>query len=96
MIESLNPRDNELDAGSLEVFVETGNQVEHWTRPVPPSGGPAPAWSRVTSFGADVRRVIGALQGSASIFEIYVERTDGRYQQYSRPGVAWVAGPLIT
>lgn len=96
MIESLNSTGNELSAGNLEVFVETANQVEHWSRPVPTPGGPATAWNLSATFGADVLRVIGALQGSASVFEVYVERTDGRYQQYSRPSAAWMAGPIIT
>jgi len=96
MIESLNPTGNELDAGNLDVFVPTTSRVvEHWTRPPPPPGGPAPAWQLVATFGADVQRILGALQGSSSMFEIYVERTDGRYQQYSRPGAAWITGPII-
>jgi hypothetical protein len=96
MIESLNATGNELDAGNLEVFVPTASQVvEHWTRPAPASGGPAPAWQLVATFGADVLCIVGALQGSSSVFEVYVERTDGRYQQYSRPGAAWIAGPII-
>jgi hypothetical protein len=93
MIESLNPTGNELAAGNLEVFVETANQVEHWMRPAPGPGNPG--WTLQATFGAGVRRVIGALQGSSSVFEVYVERTDGRYQQYTRPGANWVAGPVI-
>ena len=96
MIESLNARGNELDAGNLEVLVETANHVEHWTRPVPAPGASPPAWQLVATFGADVQRVVGALQGSSSFIEIYVERTDGRYQQYSRLGTNWVVGPIIS
>jgi hypothetical protein len=55
----------------------------------------APTWQLVATFGADVQCVVGALQGSASVFEVYVERTERRYQQYSRPGSAWIAGPII-
>jgi Papain family cysteine protease len=95
MIESLNPTGNELDAGSFEVFVEAGNQVEHWTRPVPMPGGLPATWNHVTDFGADVGRVVGALQGSASVFEVYVERTDRHYQQYARPSGSWVPGAII-
>jgi hypothetical protein len=95
MIESLNANGTELDPGALEVFVEKGNQVEHWTRPAPVAGTPTAPWQLVATFGADVDCVVGALQGSSSIFEVYVERTDGRYQQYSRPAGTWVAGPIL-
>ena len=76
--------------------METANHVEHWTRPVPAPGASPPAWQLVATFGADVQRVVGALQGSSSFIEIYVERTDGRYQQYSRLGTNWVVGPIIS
>jgi hypothetical protein len=95
MIESLNATGNELDAGNLDVFVETGNRVEHWTRTPPASGGPPPTWQLVATFGADVECVVGALQGSSSVFEVCVQRTDQRYQQYSRPSTTWIAGPII-
>jgi hypothetical protein len=95
MIETLNDSGNELDGGALELFVETGGQIEHWILPAPSPWHPTTTWNQVTTFGVDVRRVIGALQGSASLLEVYVERTDGRYQQYTRTGVNWVAGPII-
>jgi hypothetical protein len=78
-----------------QLFVETGNQIEHWYLPALSHWVPFPTWNQVTTFGADVRRVIGALQGSASLLEVYVERTDGRYQEYTRSGINWVAGAII-
>jgi hypothetical protein len=39
--------------------------------------------------------VIGTIQGSGSLLEVYVERTDGRYQEYTRSGFNWVAGPIL-
>lgn len=95
MIESLSPLGDELTSGSLELFVERTNQVEHWTKPAPAPGGAPTTWTLVTTFGADVRRVIGALQGSTSELEIYVERTDSRYQQYSRQLAGWLPGAII-
>ena len=91
MIETLNLRGDELDAGPLEVFVETGGRVEHWALPTVP----AATWNQLSVFGVGVRRVIGALQGSSTVREVYVERTDGRYQEYTQPGANWVAGPII-
>ena len=44
---------------------------------------------------ADVRRVIGALLASNAALEVYVERTDGRYQEYVRTGATWAAGPIL-
>jgi hypothetical protein len=95
MIESLNESGNELGAGPLQLFVETGNQIEHWFLAAPAVWAPWPKWNQVTTFGADVLRVIGALQGSGSLLEVYVERTDGRYQVYTRTGINWVAGPIL-
>ena len=57
---------------------------------------PSTTWNQVTHFGADVKRVIGALQGSSSLLEVYVERTDGLYQEYTRSGINWIPGPFIT
>lgn len=94
MIETLADGD-ELSAGPLQLFVETGGAIEHWFLPAPSPWLPWPTWNQVTTFGADVRRVIGALQGSDSLLEVYVERTDGRYQEYKRSGVNWVAGALL-
>ena len=95
MIETLNELGDELDAGPLQLFVETGAQIEHWYLPVASPWLPNPTWNRVTVFGADVRRVIGALQNSGSRLEVCVERTDGRYQVYTRAGFQWNPGPLI-
>jgi hypothetical protein len=95
MIETLNQTGNELGAGPLQLFVETGNRIEHWFLAAPAVWAPWPKWSQVTTFGADVLRVIGALQGSGSLLEVYVERTDGQYQVYTRSGINWVAGPIL-
>lgn len=95
MIETLNETGDELEAGALQLFVESGNQIEHWFMPAPSHWVPFPTWNQVTTFGADVRRVIGALQGSGSLLEVFVERTDGRYQEYTRSGINWIAGPII-
>jgi len=95
MIESLNETGDELSAGALEVFVESANQIEHWTLAAPTPAHPSPVWTLTTIFGADVRRVIGALLGSKSAFEVYVERTDGRYQLYEHIGLNWAAGPIL-
>ena len=95
MIETLNESGNELGAGPLQLFVETGNQIEHWFLPAPSKWLPFPTWNRVTVFGADVLRVIGAIQGSGSLLEVYVERTDGRFQEYARTGINWVAGAIL-
>jgi hypothetical protein len=95
MIETLNETGNELEAGPLQLFVETGNEIEHWFLPAPSPWLPSPTWNRVTVFGADVLRVIGAIQGSGSLLEVYVERTDGRYQEYTRSGINWIAGPIL-
>ena len=95
MIETLNETGNELEAGPLQLFVETGNQIEHWFLPAPSPWLPFPTWNQVTIFGADVLRVIGAIQGSGSLLEVYVERTDGRYQEYTRSGINWLAGPIL-
>jgi hypothetical protein len=96
MIETLDESGNELSAGPLQLFVETGGQIEHWYRPAPSRWRPSTTWNRVTVFGADVKRVIGALQGSSSLLEVYVERTDGLYQEYTRSGINWIPGPFIT
>ena len=95
MIETLNETGDELDAGPLQLFVETGNEIEHWFLPPPSAWLPAPTWNRVTVFGNDVQRVIGALLSSASVLEVYVERTDGRYQEYTLSGINWTAGPIL-
>ncbi len=95
MIETLDPYGDELTPGAFELFVETGNQIEHWILPAPSPTRPYTTWFQITTFGADVRRVIGALQGSSSNLEVYVERTDGRYQQYERIGINWVAGAIF-
>ena len=95
MIETLNADGDELGAGPLQLFVETGNQIEHWFLAAPSVWNKFPTWNQVTTFGTDVRRVIGALQGSGSLLEVYVERTDGRYQQYERSGINWLAGPIL-
>jgi hypothetical protein len=95
MVETLDQFGDELTAGLLQLFVEKGAQIEHWVLPAPSPALPSPTWFRMTIFGADVQRVIGALQGSSSLLEVYVERTDGRYQEYTRSGINWVAGPII-
>lgn len=95
MIETIDAWGNELDAGQLELFVGTGGQIEHWILPPPSLWLSTPTWQRLTIFGADVQRVIGALQGSSTLLEVYVERTDGRYQVWTRSGIYWVAGPII-
>jgi hypothetical protein len=95
MIESPDEHGDELSAGALEVFAESGAAIEHWTLAAPTPALPSPAWTHVTTFGADVRRVIGALLGSNAALEVYVERTDGRYQEYVRTGVTWAAGPIL-
>jgi hypothetical protein len=94
MIETPSAGD-ELQAGLLELFVETGNSVEHWIIPPPSPLVPFTIWARTATFGSDVRRVIGALLGSNANLEVYVERTDGRYQRYERVGANWTAGPII-
>jgi hypothetical protein len=95
MIETLNAQGDELGAGPLELFVETGGQVEHWRRPVPTLTSPSSTWQQDTPFGVNVKRVIGALQGSSSLLEVFVERTDNAYQGFTRSGMNWIAGPLI-
>lgn len=95
MIETLNETGNELEAGPLQLFVELGNEIQHWFLPAPSPWLPSPTWNQVTTFGTDVRRVIGAIQGSGSLLEVYVERTDGRYQEYTRSGINWIAGPIL-
>ena len=95
MIETLNADGDELGAGPLQLFVEAGHQIEHWILPAPSPWLPSPTWNRVTVFGADVSRVIGALQASSSNLVVYVERTDGRYQEYNRSGFTWAPGQLL-
>ena len=104
MIETLNAKGNELSVGPLQLFVETGGQVEHWYRAAPTQWGQRSTWNRITVFGNHVKRVIGALQGGSSLLEVFVERTDwghgqypghGHYQGYTRSGSNWVPGPLI-
>jgi hypothetical protein len=75
--------------------VETGGQIEHWFRAAPSPWRPSTTWNRLTVFGVDVKRVIGALQGSSSLLEVYVERTDGLCQEYTRSGINWIPGPII-
>jgi hypothetical protein len=95
MIETLAADGDELDAGPLQLFVEANNVIQHWYLAAPSSWQPFPTWNQVTTFGADVRRVIGALQGSSSLLEVFVERTDGLIQEYTRSGINWVPGPII-
>ena len=95
MIETLNQTGDELGAGSLELFVEANHRIEHWYLPAPSPRPLVRNWSQLSTFGVDVRRVIGAIQGSSSLIVVLVERTDGQYQAYEQSGSNWIAGPII-
>jgi hypothetical protein len=95
MIESLNADGDELSAGALQLFVEAHNRIEHWILPAPTPTRPFTTWNQVTTFGKDVLRVVGALQGSSSNLEVYVERTDGRFEAWERAGINWLPAAII-
>ena len=49
------------------------------------------------TFGADVKRVVGLLQGTYRFnLELIVQRSDDRYQHYWRDAAGWQSGPIIT
>jgi hypothetical protein len=95
MIEILDEEGDELSAGPMHLFVELANRIEHWVLQAPSPLSPSPQWGRMTTFGTDVRRVIGALRGSSTNLEIVVERTDGQYELYVRRGINWVGGTIL-
>jgi hypothetical protein len=93
LIEGTFGTGNESRVGNFELCVAAGDQVQHWWRHNA-SLGP---WVQSAVFGADVRRVVGLLQGTFGFnMEMIVERTDGHYQHYWRDGAGWHAGPIIT
>jgi len=93
MIESQFGSDTEIEVGNIELCVAADGRIEHWWR----DNGAQGPWQRSAVFGADVRRVVGLLQGSFGFnLELVAERTDGRYQHYWRGGAGWNAGPIIT
>lgn len=95
MIETLNELGDELGAGALQLFVENGKRIEHWYLPAPSYWVPSPTWNKVTTFGGDVKRVVGALQASSSQLEVYVELTSGVFVAFTRSGINWVQGAVI-
>jgi hypothetical protein len=92
MVEGQFGAANELDVGAFELCVATNGRIEHWARN---NHGPGP-WVRAAVFGAEVRRVVGLLQGSFGFnLELVAERFNGRYQHYWRDGQGWHAGTIL-
>lgn len=91
MMETLDPLGDELTAGPFELFVETGNRIEHWILLAPSPYQPFTTWNQVTTFGDNVLRVVGVLQGSNDNLVVIAQLTEGSYQQYERIGINWVA-----
>lgn len=85
MIESVNDRGDELSVGNLELFVEHNGEVEHWQQEPPTAGQPTPNWKRISVFGKDTRRVIGAVQSSQRMLEVYCEQTSSQIVRYVSP-----------
>ncbi len=93
---------NETEQGNFEAFVQIGGRVQHWWRDNsvlrtenPVSNGNT-RWHPGFAFGHDVKHVWGAMQGDAGTnMEVFVERTDGRLQQYYRGREQWFEGAII-
>ena len=92
MIESVNDRGNELSVGHLELFAVYANAIVNWRLTTPAAGQPVVPWSIAANFGADVRRVLGALQGSRGHLEVYCEDRFGRCVRYTRMSGVWDGG----
>lgn len=93
LIEGTYGAGNDAGIGNFELCVPVaGGQIEHWWR-YNTSPGP---WNKSAVFGADVRRVVGLLQGTyGTNLELIAERTDGHYQHYWRDGGGWQTGPIV-
>lgn len=93
---------NESEQGNFEAFVQIGGRVQHWWRDNsalrtenPVSNGNS-RWHPGFAFGHDVKHVWGAMQGdSGTNMEVFVERVDGRLQQYYRGHEQWFEGAII-
>ncbi|GAB63585.1 MAG: peptidase C1A [Candidatus Jettenia sp.] len=92
MIEGQFDAKDELAPGNFELCVAANGQIEHWWH----RQLPGQTWNRSAVFGADVRRVVGLLEGSFGFnLELIAERNDGRYQHYWRDSNGWHAGAII-
>lgn len=92
MIEGAFGETDETVQGNYELVVAVGGAVQHWWR----ANTGNQAWSHSATFGADVRQVIGLLEGSYGFnLEVVVVRTDGKLQHYWRDGAGWHAGVIF-
>jgi hypothetical protein len=92
MIESQRSALTEIQAGSLELCVAVGGQMEHWRRPP----GASSVWNLEESFGANVSEVIGLTHTSFAFrLEALVRLMDGRLRLFRNDGAGWHDGEIL-
>jgi hypothetical protein len=92
MIEGPFGQDDEDAVGNFELLVAVGGRVEHWWR----EKGGSLAWHCGATFGADVQRVCGLVQGSYGFnLETVVVRNDGKLRHFWRYGGVWNTGRVL-
>jgi uncharacterized protein involved in copper resistance len=92
MIEGSFGQGNEDAVGNFELLVAVNGRVEHWRR----DNRDDQAWHHGASFGTDVQRVCGLVQGSYGFnLETVVVRTDGKLRHFWRYGGIWNTGRVL-
>lgn len=92
MIQSQFGATDETRPGNFELLVVVNGMVQHWWRDNYSNTG----WKMSTTFGINVLRVHGLLQGSYGFdLECIVELTNGHIQHWWRDGSGWHPGPII-
>jgi hypothetical protein len=93
LIEGQFGAQNELDVGNFELCVASGGQIQHWWR----SNHGTPTWQKSATFGTNVSRVVGLLEGSYGFnLEVVAQLQNGHYQHFWRDAAGWHPGPVVT
>ncbi|HEY1429632.1 MAG TPA: hypothetical protein VGF18_08665, partial [Candidatus Tumulicola sp.] len=92
MIESAFGESDETVQGNYELVVAVGGAIQHWWR----ANTGNQAWACSATFGQNVSRVVGLLEGSYGFnLEVVAARTDGQLQHFWRDGSGWHDGVII-
>jgi C1A family cysteine protease len=92
MIQSQFGATNENSTGNFELCVAVGGMVQHWWRDNASNMG----WHMSTTFGKNVKAVVGLLQGSYGFnLECLVVLNTGHMEHWWRDGAGWHFGAQI-
>ena len=82
-----------MDFGNFELCVARGGSIQHWWRNHHPGYG---VWNQSATFGANVSRVVGLVEGSFGFnLEVVAQLSNGGYQHFWRDSSGWHSGVVI-